>query len=120
MGTYAGQGDYAEIVELEDDLDQEVDALRRAGSALAKREADYRKALAVKILEERAKGTPVTIISDLCRGDEQIADLKLLRDSAEAIYKASQEAINVKKLRVRTVSAQIDREWSRPFVGQGA
>ena len=71
MGTYAGQGDYAEITELEDELDDEVDSMRRAGCALAQREADYRKALAVKILEERAKGTPVTIISDLCRGDER-------------------------------------------------
>ena len=117
MGTYAGQGDYAELMELQDRLDGEVEAMRNAGCQYARNEAEYRKALRLCILDERTKGTPVTVISDLCRGDPHIADLKCSRDCAEALYKASQEAINTIKLRIRIVNAQIDREWSRAANG---
>ena len=113
-GGYGGAGDYFELTEIMSELEREVDALRRAGCQLAENESEYRQALAIKILNERAKGTPVTIISDVCRGDPDIAELKLLRDSAEVNYKASLEAINVRKLRARVISAQIDREWTRP------
>ncbi|RLB94077.1 MAG: hypothetical protein DRH26_02305, partial [Deltaproteobacteria bacterium] len=46
----------------------------------AQTEHDYRVALAVKITELRTEGTPVTIMSDLCRGYKPIAKLKLDRD----------------------------------------
>lgn len=117
MGAYAGQGDYAELMELQDRIDREVEAMRNAGCQYARNEAEYRKALRLSILDERAKGTPVTLTSDLCRGDPHIADLKCARDCSEALYKASQEAINTMKLRMRIVNAQIDREWSRAAIG---
>ena len=59
-----------------DALMDELKALRQAGTQYAENEAEYRKALRVAIVEERAKGTPVTVISDLCRGREDIAQLK--------------------------------------------
>ena len=40
------------------------------------------------MLRLRAEGVPVTIISDLCRGNEKIADLKLKRDIAETLYES--------------------------------
>ena len=65
-----------------------------------------------KIVEERDKGTPVTIISDICRGDEVIAELKFQRDVAETAYKAAMEAINVYKLNIKVLEEQIQREWN--------
>lgn len=65
-----------------------------------------------KIVEERDKGTPVTIISDICRGDEVIAGLKFQRDVAETAYKAAMEAINVYKLNIKVLEEQIQREWN--------
>ena len=73
------------------DLMEQMQTLRRKlndaikepetrGVEKAKTEAEYRVALANKILEERARGTPVTIMSDICRGDEKIARLRLERD----------------------------------------
>lgn len=79
--TYGGVNDYIRLQQLMAELDQEIDAYRRAGCQLAENEAEYRQQLAIMILHERAKGTPVTVISDICRGDESIAQLKLLRDS---------------------------------------
>ena len=110
---------YAQREELFERLMAELDTLRRTGQQYAENEADYRKALRIAILEERSKGTPVTVISDLCRGREDIAELKQRRDCAEALYKASQEAINVYKLKIRTVDEDIKRTWSNG-TGEGS
>jgi hypothetical protein len=108
----SGQTDHADLMDLQDELDHEVQAMRDAGCQYARNEAEYRKALRVEILRERSAGTPVTITGDLCRGKPDIADLKCSRDCSEALYKASMEAINVIKLKIRTINAQMDRDWS--------
>ena len=105
--------DFAELDRLMQSLDSAVDSMRRCGAQLAENERDYRVALRSEILRERADGTPVSIIGDVCRGKKSIADLKMARDSAEALYKAQQESINVKKLQLRIIEAQIEREWGQ-------
>lgn len=110
---------YEQLDELTDQLMAELEVCKISGCQYAENEAEYRKALRLAILDERRKGTPVTITSDLCRGREDIAELKKLRDCSEAIYKASQEAINVYKLRIRMVDAQITRIWNSGNVTQG-
>ncbi len=108
-----------ELDELTDRLEAELKTCKESGCQYAENEAEYRKALRIAILNERQKGTPVTIIGDVCRGQEQIAEAKRRRDCSEAIYKASQEAINVIKLRIRMVDAQIARIWNSGDVTQG-
>ena len=112
--SYAGVGDYLRLQQLKEELYRELDAYMKAGFQLAENEAEYRKALNVKILRERSVGTPVTIISDLCRGDEHIAYLRQLRDNAAVMYNVSRERINVLKLDIRTVNDQIAKEYGRP------
>ena len=94
-----------ELDELTDRLEAELKTCKESGCQYAE--------------HERQKGTPVTIIGDVCRGQEQIAEAKRRRDCSEAIYKASQEAINVIKLRIRMVDAQITRIWNSGDVTQG-
>lgn len=91
--------------------DMALNSLGSRGRAFAQAEHDYRVALAKKTLEERASGMPVTIISDVCRGDGKIAKLRLERDSAEALYKSNLEAINLYKLQIKVLESQIDREY---------
>lgn len=110
---------FKELDELTDRLERELETCRTSGCALARNEQAYRTALRLAILEERAKGTPATVTGDLCRGREDIAALRCQRDCSEAIYRASQEAINVLKLRVRMVDAQITRVWNSGNVTQG-
>ena len=98
-----------ELDELTDRLEAELKTCKESGCQYAEN----------AILNERQKGTPVTIIGDVCRGQEQIAEAKRRRDCSEAIYKASQEAINVIKLRIRMVDAQITRIWNSGDVTQG-
>lgn len=108
---------YAQLDELTEALMRELETCKTSGCQYAENEAEYRMALRIEILAERDKRTPVTIINDVCRGKEEIAKLKQRRDCSEAIYKASQEAINVYKLRIRMIDAQISRVWSSG--GQG-
>lgn len=92
-------------------LDTAIKQLGIRGRAYAQAEHDYRVAMRKKILDERAKGTPVTIISDLCRGDPEVAKLRLERDIAKTVYESAQEAINGFKLQIRILDSQIEREW---------
>lgn len=108
---YEGQFDYAELNELLCNLDAQLEDVRKTGCQAAKNERDYRIALASEMLRLRSEGIQVSILSDVCRGDERLAELKCARDCSEALYKASVEAINVSKLKIKTISSQIDREW---------
>ena len=92
-------------------LDSALKQLGVRGREYAQAEQDYRIALAQKILTERDKGTPVTIISDICRGDREIAKKKCERDCKETGYKAALEAINVYKIQIKTLESTIEREW---------
>ena len=92
-------------------LDAAVKQLGLRGKAYAQAERDYKVALAKKIMQEREKGTPVTIISDICKGDSEIARLRFERDCAEVVYKSAMEAIQSLKLQIRILDAQVDREW---------
>ena len=92
-------------------LDAAIKQLGIRGRAYAQAEHDYRVAMRKVILEERANGTPVTIISDLCRGEPEIAKLRLERDIAKTVYESAQEAINGYKLQIRILDSQIEREW---------
>lgn len=94
-------------------LEKSLTALGNRGRAFAEAEYKYRVALADKILQERDNGTPVTIISDVCRGDRSIAKLKLDRDVSEVVYKSAMEAINVYKRQMTMLENQIAREWGR-------
>lgn len=111
---------YAQREELFRQLMCELEAMRRTGQQYAQNESEYRRALRTAILEEREKKTPVTIIGDVCRGREDIAEAKMLRDCAEALYKASAEAIMALKLRIRTVDDDIRREWASGGTGEGS
>lgn len=92
-------------------LDVALTQFGKRGREYAETERDYRIALTKKILIERDKGTPVTIMSDLCRGSAELADLRFKRDVAEVMYKSAMEAINCYKLNIKVLESQIDREW---------
>lgn len=93
-------------------LDAMPALIEKRGREKALTECNYRKALRKLILEERSKGTPVTVISDIVRGDEKTADLKFARDVAESLYDAAKEACNVYKIESKILENQIQREWS--------
>ena len=70
-------------------LSEQKDLIRKSAQA----EHDYRVALASRVTILKAEGIPVTIMSDLARGDKAIAKLKLERDIAKGIADACRQAI---------------------------
>lgn len=110
----SGQDLYLELQGKVALLDKALRQLRKRGEAYAKAEQTYKVELAKEILVQRDKGVPVTIISDICRGNAKIAKLRFDRDVAEVTYKAAMEAINAYKLQIRILENQITREYGTP------
>lgn len=92
-------------------LNTSISLLKQRGEERANTEMAYRIALAEKIGELREKGTPVTIVNDLARGDNDIAKLRFARDVAEKNYYVGLEYINATKLQIKVLEGQIEREW---------
>jgi Na+/phosphate symporter len=108
----SGQDLYQDMDKNVKELNSALSEFRKRGESYAQARRDYQVALSKEILSQRDKGTPVTIIGDICRGMSAIADLRLKKDIAEALYKSAGEAINVKKMIIRVLEEQIKREWS--------
>ena len=107
----SGQELYLELQTKVTLLNRALRELGDRGRAAADAEREYRVALAQKLLSEREKGLPATLLPDICRGDREIARLKFQRDVADTVYKAALEACNVYKLQIRVLENQIDREY---------
>lgn len=103
---------YNELMQLTKNLDISVKQLRNTGRDYAKAYTDYRVALAQELVKVRDEGTPVTLCSDLARGNREVARLKFEEISKEAIYRANLESINAIKLRIKVIENQINKEWS--------
>lgn len=101
-----------EILRKNEELTQSIKLLRKNGEDLAEKERDYKIKLRQEALKLRAeKGMPVTLISQIIYGVPEVAELRFKRDCAEALYKANLEHINVIKLQLRLLEAQVDREY---------
>lgn len=111
MADYSGQDLYLSMQEQVNRLNAALKALSSRGRVRAETERRYRVALNQEILKERDKGTPVTIISDVCRGNRAIAQARFERDVADIQYRSALEAINVYKLTIRVLGEQIEREY---------
>ncbi len=101
-----------ELHRLSSELDESIKRLRRNGIAAAEAERDYKMLLREECLKARDAGMPIGLIDKTCYGIKNVADARFNRDVAQATYKANQEHINIKKLQLRIVEGQIDREWN--------
>src|SRR5699024_3046950 len=101
---------YIELQEKREELNKAIEKAKERGQKMALAEKEYRKGLAKEILIQRDKKVPVTIISDICRGKENIAELKFNRDTAEILYKSANERIQATKLELRIIENQMEAE----------
>lgn len=94
-------------------LDHCVRELRASGTAYAQAEKDYKVQLREWCLKMKSDGMAVGLISKICYGIPEVAELRFKRDCAEAVYKANLEAINAIKLEIRIIDNQLGREWGQ-------
>ena len=100
-----------EIQERTKKLDQAIEHLAENGRDLAEKEKEYKIALNQKALQLRAEDMPVTLINQVIYGYEDIALLRLARDTAQVKYNANLEYINTIKLQIRILENQLAREY---------
>ena len=103
---------FADLQDLTRRLNQAIKYLKQYGEELAITERNYKVTLRQEALKLRAeKKMPVTLIQQVVYGVPEVADKRLKRDIAEAMYNTAQENINSIKLQIRVVENQLNREW---------
>jgi hypothetical protein len=95
------------------ELDTTADYLPTYGRRLAVAEREYKISLSRRTLELKQCGYPVSIIQDVTRGDQEVAELRFTRDTERELLKATYEKINVLKLQLRMIQEDIKIEWGR-------
>lgn len=102
---------WQEIQIVKNQLDTAMSTCRENGIKWANAEKEYRKRKSQEILKLKSEGFPTTLIPDVVKGLDEIAELDFLRNAALVIYKANQEAILVKKLEMKTLESELEREY---------
>lgn len=102
-----------QVFRLNDELTSSIKLLRKHGEELAHAESQYKLRLRTEALKLREqKSMPVTLINQIIYGVPEVNELRLKRDIAECTYNTNLEHINVTKLKIRILEAQISREYS--------
>ena len=102
---------YDEITKLMAELTASIRKLRTNGVNLAEAEKDYKLTLRQEALKLRAGDMPVTLINNVIYGVPEVAEKRFKRDVEQANYDANREHINITKLKLRILEAQLAREW---------
>lgn len=103
---------YEAIEQLMAELTASIKRLRTNGAKLAEAERDYKITLRQEALKLRAgDNMPVTLINNVIYGMPEVAEKRFKRDVEQANYDANKEHINVTKLKLRILEAQLSREW---------
>lgn len=74
-----------EIEETMQKAEESLTEYKRLNEEYARKEYAYRTALSKRLLQRKTEGYAVTNLSDIVRGEEDIAKLKFERDVAERI-----------------------------------
>lgn len=101
-----------DIQQLMNELTSSIKMLRKNGNDLASAERDYKICLRQEALKLRTEqDMPVTLINQIIYGVPEVAEKRFKRDIAETMYNTNIEHINVTKLKLRLLEAQLNREW---------
>lgn len=101
---------YTSLNNLLEQLQTSVKSLRTTATEYAEAYRNYRVLLAKELVRLKDSGMAITLASDVARGNEEIANAKMVEIKKEAIYKANMESINAIKLQIKIVENQITRE----------
>lgn len=108
---------YEEIQKLMQELTASISKLRKNGAKLAEAERDYKLTLRQEALRLRAGDMPVTLINNIIYGVPEVAAKRFKRDVEQANYDANKEHINITKLKLKILEAQLAREWGQAGKG---
>lgn len=101
---------YEELQLKQKQLDYSLKQLPKLGKEYASAYTQYRIELAKELVRLKNDGMPVTIAYDIARGNPNVAKLKFDEIASESLYLACKESINVKKLEIKIIQEQINKE----------
>lgn len=108
---------YTEEQQLRTSLDRYIEEYRRCGIEHAKRDREYYVLKATKTLELKDQGMPATVIAQVIKGIEPVAEAREKMLVAEVMTRAALEAVLSTKLQVKLVDSQLQREYATPQAG---
>ena len=86
---------------------------RQRGLKMVDFEADYYNAKAEAVFSMKDDGIPATLIAQAVKGLPTVSGELRQFHAAEVEYKNAQEAVNVYKLKLRSLESEIEREWEQ-------
>lgn len=86
-------------------LDDGSYVITTKAKAYAQAEKIYRIELAKEIMRLKAQGIPVTLIKELAKGNEHVADLKFNRDLAQETLRASHAMLDALQVEVSALQS---------------
>ena len=104
---------WEEIITIDRQLNDALSTFRQNGIKYCEAEREYQMAKSKEIMRLKSEGYPVTLIPQIVKGLENVAELDFNRNLAEVVYKANQEAILIKKLQLRVKESEIERDYGR-------
>ena len=104
---------YQELRELERLLDLALKEAVARGRAMTAAEAKYYTVKDLRVRELMEENKAATVINMIIKGEPGVNDALHEYRKSEVEYKNACEAINVYKLRMRIIEAQIEREWTQ-------
>ena len=105
--------DTEEIITIDRQLNEALSTFRQNGIKYCEAEREYQMAKSKEIMRLKSEGYPITLIPQSVKGLENVAELDFNRNVCEVVYKANQEAINIKKLQLRVKESEIERDYGK-------
>lgn len=81
--------------------------LKKLGVRKAQAEKAYKVKQAQEILKLKTEKYPATLIMELVKGNEEVADLRLQRDESESDYYACKNAIENLRLEIDAIKSKL-------------
>lgn len=103
---------WEEMIKTQQMLDKALATFRENGIRYCEANRQYQMEKSKQIMKLKSEGYPVTLIPQIVKGLPEVTELLFERDKNEVVYKANQEAINIKKLELNVLKVQYEKEWS--------
>lgn len=107
---------YNELMEKIDQLNKSIEETKQKGLEYNQAEYEYKVKLRIEALKlKNDENMAITLINQIIYGVPEVAILRRKRDEAETLYNVAKDKVNVLKLQIRILDAQLQREYNNKY-----
>lgn len=107
----SGQELYGEREQIKKSLHNSSMRAYENGLEAAEKTRAYRVILAKKVLELKNEGMQISVLKELAKGADEVANAEFEMNVADVKYRASNENIMIQKKLLDSIEADINREY---------